>query len=213
MYCPVYQNLSCRPKNVANYSRPPLIPAIQCADVPYPVAVKTHRLRRNHRDRPYQRPIRRNRCGSQRPCARFRSYYPMSITAVSNPANRILHYLPEFETVGLIYCDTNDPPVYWDFRARKFLKKQHKKGKNAAVVFVCHWSQLDQLDIILSYFSPNTFTLPVDRCCALWFDSKEVQELVSSFTGEIDIVDYPIAMRDIIRSRHIYPNFNNSCAC
>lgn len=204
MYCrvPKQNSWDCRPQPNTSYCRPPLVTSIPCTET---VPCRSH---------PPYRWGRRSRCGWTPPHARLRTAYPMrKFALVSNPANRLLHYLSEFDTVGLIYCDTKEAPVYWDFRARQYFKKQQKKNKNAAVVFVCHWSQLDQLDIILSYFSLNTFTLPVDRCCELWFDSKEVQELVSSFPGEMDVVDYPVAMRDIIRSRHIYPNLNNSCVC
>lgn len=118
-----------------------------------------------------------------------------------------------YDTLALVYCDPEEDPVVWDYRARRFLRKHTSDCRSGAIalVFVCHWRQAHEVDLVLRAFA-NAHTLPIDRCCTIWFDSPEVQQIVQRFSGTVRVVDQPVSMVDIIRSRGRYPH-HNSCRC
>ena len=114
-----------------------------------------------------------------------------------------------FKKVALVYCDPNESPLVWDYRAREFMREECQPF---FFLFVCHWSQLDQIDLLLSSFpTPAAEALPIDRCCKWWFDSPEVQAVVLRAT-DARIVDQPVSMTRIIRNRARYPH-HNTCSC
>lgn len=123
------------------------------------------------------------------------------------------HLLYPYDTLALVYCDPEEDPVVWDYRARRFLRKHTSGCRSGAIalVFVCHWRQAHEVDLVLRSFA-NAYTLPIDRCCTIWFDSPEIQQIVQRFSGTVRVVDQPVSMVDIIRSRGRYPH-HNSCRC
>ena len=81
-----------------------------------------------------------------------------------------------YSRVALVYCDPQEPPLLWDYRAREFLRKERN---GFFLLFVCHWSQLNQVHLLLSSFPMlMADALPIDRCCKWWFDSPEIQAVV-----------------------------------
>lgn len=114
-----------------------------------------------------------------------------------------------FGRVALVYCDPNESPLLWDYRAREFLRKERN---GFFLFFVCHWSQLNQVHLLLSTFPMLTAdALPIDRCCQWWFDSPEVQSVVLRAL-EVKVVDQPSLLPRFIRNRARYP-YHNTCSC
>lgn len=114
-----------------------------------------------------------------------------------------------YSRVALVYCDPQEPPLLWDYRAREFLRKERN---GFFLLFVCHWSQLNQVHLLLSSFPMlMADALPIDRCCKWWFDSPEIQAVVLR-ACETKIVDQPSSLPRFIRNRARYP-YHNTCSC
>ena len=116
-------------------------------------------------------------------------------------------YCPRLDKVALVHCDRNESPLVWDFRGRRFLED----NPGFVLVFVCHWTQLRQAEMILELFHEKVYALAIDGCCSWWFDNREVQAIVEAAT-ESRVVDQPVALSNIIRNRARYP-FHNTCRC
>lgn len=160
------------------------------------------------------RPCISNRYRTVRVCNGYRRCRRPSFNIQPNHCGRrnrcALPFLTnQFKHLALVYCDPEEAPVVWDYRAHRFLDKH--RHQDTALVFVCHWSQLQDVDLVLHTFR-WAYTLPIDRCCSIWFDSPPVQDIVTGFEGEVHIVDQPVLMADIIRNRAKYPH-HNSCSC
>ena len=127
---------------------------------------------------------------------------------------RLPYNWKEFDTLAMIYCDQEEAPVVWDYRAHRFLEKQFKRNKkdHIALLFVCHWSQSPQVELVLHSF-PHAFVIFIDRCCSIWFDSPEIQDIVTNFSGNVQIVDQPVSMANLIRSRAKFPHYNSCNRC
>ena len=174
-------------------------------------------------------PLRPN-IGGFTPCPRVRRYpSPRWCSSDRRPVRPLLNgrryrfrdngpnHIPLCDSIrgytllGLVYCDPEEAPVVWDYRAHRFLENTQHRREDIAIVFVCHWSQLREVDLVLHTFR-HAYSLPIDRCCSIWLDSPRVQDLVEGFEGKVRVVDQPVAMTNIIRNRARYPH-HNSCRC
>ena len=113
------------------------------------------------------------------------------------------------KNLAMVYCDSKDSPLVWDFRMRRCIKK----ARNVDVfVFVGHWSQSCQIEFMMKTYPPNqVHMILIDRCCKWWFDTRKVQDIVI-VAKNVQIVDEPVLLSEIIRNRARYP-FHDTCRC